>query len=172
MTKRVPAYFPGAQAGREGDVHNRTRFQQLLLQQPCQARTADQRFLDMLRSLMAFVVLPEMDYGTSFADARTTETAQDLLVSNFLRGANLASRTRLVRVTKFVIRNPMAIECFASSAVSAFEVIHLDEKVLEFISDSDVVLLLKAAPSFLSDPASRKGKLPCRIFYSALYRFV
>lgn len=86
-----------------------------------------------------------MEYGTSFADARTTDIAQDLIVSNLIRGASLASCIRLVRVTKFFLLNSMSLECFESSTAFTFAVTHLYDKVLASCSDSDVVLLLKAA---------------------------
>lgn len=41
----------------------------------------EQRFLNTLRILMAFATTFKIDYGTSFVVARTTDIAEDLLVS-------------------------------------------------------------------------------------------
>lgn len=67
-----------------------------------------QRFLDNLESLVAHATLIEIDYGTSLLDARNTENAQDLFVSNLIRRVLLASCMRQERITNLVLHNPMS----------------------------------------------------------------
>lgn len=80
------------------------------------------------------------------------DIVQDLLLSNFIRGASLSKRIRHIRVTKFVLRNPMFLEYFERSTASAFEVTHLDDKILAPCLDPDATLLLQAASACLSSP--------------------
>lgn len=78
-------------------------------------------------SLTAFVTTLQMDFGTSFVEAKTTHIEKDLLLSHFFYGASLASYMRHVRVPKFVLRNSMSFEYFESSATFMFRVTHLDD---------------------------------------------
>lgn len=94
-----------------------------------------------------------LDYETFFVDARTTDIAQDLLVSKFIRTASFAGCMRHVGATKFVLRNSMLLEYFKRSVASTFEVTYFHDKVLAFCSGSDAVLPFKAASAYFSNPA-------------------
>lgn len=120
---------------------------------------------------MAFAITFEIDYGTSFIYAWTTDIAQDLHVSKFIRGASLVSFMGYVRVTRLVLRNSVLFEYFGRSAASTFGVTHLGGKILASCSDSDAVLLLKATTEYLSNPASAKSEYFCQSFYTVAYRY-
>lgn len=100
------------------------------------------------------------------------DIAQNVLVSNFICGASLASCMRHIRFLKFILRILVSCEYFKSSEASTFGVIHLDDKTLAPWSDSDAVLPLEAAPAYLSSPTKPKDDFPCHHFQSAAYRYV
>lgn len=113
---------------------------------------------------MAFVATFEVDYGTSFGVARTTDIAQDFLLSNLICGASFASCMRHVHLTKFFLRNPLLFEYFESSAASTLGATHLDNRLLSSCLDYDVALLLKETSAYLSNLARPKSEFSCRLF--------
>lgn len=80
-----------------------------------------------------------MNYGAPFVEARGTNTALELFVSNLVPGASPVSYTRHVRMTKLVLRKPLSFEYFESTAASTIGMTHLDDIRLAFCSDSDAV---------------------------------
>lgn len=145
-----------------------------LLQQPGGARTAGTEISRHVEGYDRFATTFKMEYGTSFVDVKATDIARDLLVSiptNFIAGASHASCMQHVRVTKFVLHNPVLFEYFERSAVSTLALTHLNTKVLASCLDFNVVSILKAASTYLSNPARTKDELPCRHFYSGAYGY-
>lgn len=114
----------------------------------------------------------EMDYGAPFIHARMTDIAQNLLVSNIVSGASVASCTQHIRITKFGLRNQMSVEYFQRSAASTFGFTHLDERTLASCSDSEAVHLMKAVSPYLLITAKLKGDFPCCSFCCAAYSYV
>lgn len=74
---------------------------------------------------MASATRIDMDYCTSFADAKTTNIAQHLLMSYIMRRAGLVSCMRHVCVTEFDLHNAVRLEYYDSSAASTFGVTHV-----------------------------------------------
>lgn len=72
---------------------------------------------------------------TPFVDAKTTDIYRDLLVSNFIRGASFISCMRRVTVTKFILRNPVTLGFYESSAAPTFRVTHLGDTILASCSN-------------------------------------
>lgn len=101
----------------------------------------DQFFVDTLVSLMVFATTFENDYLVPFVEAKMTEIAQDLPVSNFIPAVSLASYMRHVRIAKFVLRKSLSFHHVESTAASTFAATHLDNKLLASCLDSDAVLL-------------------------------
>lgn len=83
------------------------------------------------------------------------DNVQDSVVPKFIHRASFVSCMRHVRVTKFVLLNPMSCEYFGSSAEPTFGVTLLNDKVLASCSDSDAVLLLKVTSAYLSNTGRR-----------------
>lgn len=137
---------------------------------PAELVLLEQRFPDTLRSLMVFTTTFEIDYRVTFVEAKTADIAQNVLVSNIVPDSSLARYMRHARIAKFVQRKRLSFEYYASTAASTFGVTHLDDKRLALCSDSDAVLLFKAASVSVLNQARPKGYFPCRPFYFAADR--
>lgn len=131
----------------------------------------DHHFLDTLRSLIVFATTFKMDYGAPFVEAKMTDIAQNVFVSNFVPG-DLATYIRNVLITKFVLPKPSSLAQFENAAASTLKVTHLDDKCIASCLDTNAVLLMKAASAYLLSPARPKGSLLCSPFYSVADRQV
>lgn len=119
VAEKKPADELGAHTGRKSDASMRNYFLRPLLQQLCRARSTYQRNPGTSRRLTAFAITFEMHKESILDNARTTEIAPDLLVSNFIHEAILRSCThscmRHVRVKKVC-----QAQCFVVCVICVF----------------------------------------------------
>lgn len=120
---------------------------------------------------MAFVTTFEIGNRIYFFDARVVDMAQDLQVSNFIRGASSASCVQQIGVTKFVLHNPLSFDDYIRFAAFMFGGNFLDYKVLASCWDFDAVLRLKAAPAYHTNQDEKIVSL-FQFLYSAVYGYV
>lgn len=114
-------------------------------------------FLDVLKTLIIFPIMLDLEHGFPFIDAKTDNMWADLRESNFLAGASLGSCNRHIRISETLLWCPESLKLVQVETLNVIGIAHRDDKMLATSRNADKMLLVRAAPHHLTNPDGPKG---------------